>query len=79
MNTIDVIASVIAAITGIIAVLNTKGCIIKRIERKERQLQRLNNQFARTHGLNANMHQDYDTQVKKERLERSIIELRKRL
>lgn len=79
MNTIGVIASVIAAITGVIAVLNTKGCIIKRIERKERQLQRLNNQFAKTHGLNANMYQDYDTQVKKERLERSIIELRKRL
>ena len=79
MNTIGVIASVIAAITGVIAVLNTKGCIIKRIERKERQLQRLNNQFARTHGLNANMRQDYSTQVKRERLERSINELRKRL
>ena len=83
---IGTIASIIAAstgivamITGIIAIRNSKGNITKRIERKENQIHQLEQTFYRAHGLNSNMKMHYDIQAKKERLEIQIDELRKRI
>lgn len=84
MNDIGTIASIIAAITGIVAMItgiiairNSKGNVIKRIERKQAQIQELNNWFARTYGLNDDMRRHYDVLEKREKLEKEIEELRK--
>ena len=86
MNDIGTIASIIAAITGIVAMItgivairNSKGNVIKRIERRQWKIQELNNWFARTYGLNDDMRRHYNIQVKKERLEAEINELRKKI
>lgn len=86
MSDIGTIASIIAAITGIvgaitgiIAIRNSKGSVIKRIERKQRRIQDLDNWFARTYGLNDNTRRHYDIQKKKEKLENDIAELSKRI
>ena len=83
MNEIGIIASVIAAIAAIITLIftirNSKGNVIKRIERKQRQIQDLNTQFARTYGLNANMSMHYPFWTKKDKLEAEINELRKKI
>ena len=83
MNEIGIIASVIAAIAAIITLIftirNSKGNVIKRIERKQRQIQDLNTQFARTYGLNANMSMHYPFWERKEQLEKEIQELKKRI
>jgi len=86
MNDIGTIASIIAAITGIVAMItgiiairNSKGNVIKRIERKQQEIQDLDNWFARTYGLNDNMRLHYDIQAKREKLESDIVELKKRI
>ena len=83
MNEIGIIASVIAAIAAIITLLftirNSKGNVIKRIERKQAQIQELNNWFARTYGLNDDMRRHYDVLEKREKLEKEIEELRKKI
>ncbi len=83
MNEIGIIASVIAAIAAIITLIftirNSKGNVIKRIERKQREIRELDNQFVRTYGLNANMRMHYPTQAKKDKLEAEINELRKKI
>ena len=86
MNDIGTIASIVAAITGIVAMItgivairNSKGNVIKRIDRKQKQIQDLDNQFYRTYGLNANMGMHYPTKEKKDRLEAEINELRKKI
>lgn len=83
MNEIGIIASVIAAIAAIITLLftirNSKGNVIKRIERKEAQIHALEQWFYRTYGLNDDMRRHYDIQVKKEKLEVEINELRKKI
>ena len=83
MNEIGIIASLIAAIAAIITLIftirNSKGNVIKRIEKKQRQIQDLNTHFARTYGLNANMSMHYPTQRKMDKLENDIAELRKKI
>ena len=83
MNEIGIIASVIAAIAAIITLIftirNSKGNIIKRIEKKQRQIQDIDFQFSKEFGLNANMSTHYPTLMKKEKLEAEINELRKKI
>ncbi len=79
MDTVGTIASLIAAITGIIMIWNSKGNVIKRIERKQAQIQELNNWFARTYGLNDDMRRHYDVLEKREKLKKEIEELRKKI
>ena len=83
MNTIGIIASVIAALAAIITLIytirNSKYNVIKRIERKRQQIQNLDFQFSKQYGLNANMRMHYPTQMKKEKLEREIAELQKKI
>ena len=79
MDTLGTIASVIAAIAGVITIWNSKGCVIKRIERKQRKLQELDDQFFRQHGPNANMSMHYPFWKKKEKLEVEIRELEKKI
>lgn len=83
MNEIGILASVIAAIAAIITLIftirNSKGNVIKRIERKQDQIYKLENDFHRTYGLNANMRMHYQTQAKKEKLEKEIEELKKKI
>jgi hypothetical protein len=86
MNDIGTIASIIAAITGIVAMItgiiairNSKGNVIKRIERKQNQIHEIENQFYRSYGLNANMSMHYPISAKKRKLEEEIEELRKKI
>lgn len=86
MKDIGTIASIIAAITGIVAMItgilairNSKGNVIKRIERKQRRIQKIDNQFYREFGLNANTSTHYPTLMKKKKLEVEINELRKKI
>lgn len=83
MNNIGIIASVIAAVVAIITLFftirNSKGNVIKRIERKQRKIQKIDNQFYREFGLNANTSTHYPTLMKKEKLEAEINELRKKI
>lgn len=86
MNDIGTIASIVAAITGIVAMItgiiairNSKGNVIRRIERKQNQIHELEQNFYRTHRLNDDMRRYYDIHAKKEKLENQINELRKRI
>lgn len=83
MNETGIIASVIAAIAAIITLVftirNSKGNVIKRIEKKKRQIQDLDFQFSKTYGLNANMSMHYPTSMKKRKLEEEIEDLRKKI
>lgn len=83
MNLIGTIASVIAAIATIITLIftvrNSKGNVIKRIERKQREIRDLDNQFVRTYGLNANIKMHYPTSSKMRQLEEEIEELQKKI
>ena len=83
MNNIGIIASVIAAVVAIITLFftirNSKGNIIKRIEREQRQIHEIENHFYRSYGLNANMGMHYPTSAKKRKLEEEIEELRKKI
>lgn len=78
-TTASIIAAVVATITLIFSIRNSKGNITKRIERKQNQIHQLEQSFYRTHGLNGNMRMHYDIQAKKDRLENQIDELRKRI
>ena len=86
MSDIGTIASIIAAITGIVgaitgilAIRNSKGNVIKRIERKQREIREIDNQFARTYGLNANVRMHSPTSSKIDKLQKEIEELKKRI
>ena len=83
MNEIGIIASVIAAIAAIITLIftirNSKGNVIKRIERKQAKIHNLEQWFCRTYGLNDDMRRHYDIQMKKDNLEAEINELRKKI
>lgn len=83
MNYISIIASVIAALAAVITLIftiqNSKGNVIKRIERKQRAIQDLEQRFCRTYGLNDDMRRHYNIQVKKEKLEAEIYELEKKI
>ena len=79
MNDIGTIASIVAAITGIVAMItgiiairNSKGTVIKRIERKEEKISEIRNQFLRTYGLNANVGMHYPTSSKIDKLQKEI-------
>ena len=83
MNEIGIIASVIAAIATIIALVftirNSKGNIVKRIERKKARIYALEQRFYKTYGPMAEMRQHYEIQKKKEKLEAEINELLKKI
>ena len=83
MNIIGIIASVIAAIAAIITLIfsihNSKGNVIKRIERKQVRIHDLEQRFYRTYGLSDDMRRHYEFQEKKEKLEAEINELRKKI
>ena len=84
MEIIGIIASVIAAVAAIIALWYTigasKGNILKRIDRKERQIQEIDNQLVRLYGLNRGSG-GFITPLdaKKSKLKAEIAELKRRL
>lgn len=83
MDNIGIIASVIAAVVAIITLFftirNSKGNVIKRIERKQNQIHEIETRFYRSYGLNANLSMHYPTLEKKNKLEAEINELRKKI
>lgn len=83
MNEIGIIASVIAAIATIITLIftirNSKGNVNKRIERKQAQINALEQRFFQTYGPRGEMRQHYEIQMHKEKLEKEIQELKKRI
>lgn len=52
MNTIGVMASVVGALVGLITIWNSKWNILKRIDRKERQVKILEQKLYLKHGVN---------------------------
>lgn len=84
MELVGIITSIIAAIAAIIALWYTigasKGSILKRIDRKERQIQDIDNQLVRRYGLNRGSG-GFITPLdeKKAKLQAEIAELRRRL
>lgn len=84
MEIIGIIASVIAAIAAIIALWYTigasKGSILKRIDRKERQIQEIDNKLVRMYGLNRGRG-GFITPLdeKKFKLQAEVAELKRRL
>ncbi len=72
MNEIGIIASVIAAIAAIITLLftirNSKGNVIKRIERKRDEITRIET-----------LSQHYPTSMKVQKLQNDIQELQKKI
>ena len=72
-------AALVTTITLVYMVLNSKGNITKRIERKQDRIHALEQSFYRTHRLNDDMRRYYDFQHKKEKLEHDIDQLRKRI
>ena len=85
MNSIGIIASIIAAITGIagmiigiITLRNSKGNVIKRIERKEQQIYEIEQQFTKEYGLFADIRRHPSSFII-EQLQNQINELKKRI
>ena len=80
---IGTIASIVAALTGIITLFYTiyhsKGNVRRRIEQKRKKIAELEFQFSKKYGLNARMSQHYPTQREKDKLEKDINELEKEL
>ena len=83
MNNIGIIASVIAAVATIImlffSIRNSKGNLTKRIERKERKINKIENRFCKVYGPMAEVSHHYPTYMKIERLNNDIAKLRKRI
>ena len=75
----SVIAVIVCILTLAYTVRNSKGSIIKRIERKERQIRIIEDRFTRTYGVNANIRMHYPTYHKIELLKEDIIELEKKI
>lgn len=83
MDNIGTIASVIAAIATTITLFftirNSKGNIVKRIERKREQIRDLETQVCRIYGINVNARTISPWGWKISKLERQIEELEKRI
>lgn len=83
MESIGVIASVIAAIaavlTLVVTIRNTKASILKRIDSKERYIQEIENYQCRKYGLNRGTNVITPLDEKKHKLQSEINELRRRL
>ena len=80
MESIGVIASVIAAVlTLVVTIRNTKASILKRIDSKERYVQEIENDLCRKYGLNRRSNVITPLDEKKHRLQSEINELRRRL
>lgn len=85
METIGIISSVIAAITGILSIWYTKrmskGNIRRRIEKKQKEISEIDNQLSRKFGLNDNGYGRTITSLdkRKEKLLSKIEDLNKEL
>ena len=77
MDTIGVLASVVAAITGVILIWNSKGCIVKRLERKERRIYELKQLYMKHYGIHSAMNPNHPICKKISRLEKSVENLKK--
>ena len=83
MESIGVIASVIAAIaavlTLVVTIRNTKASILRRIDSKERYVHKIENDQYREYGLNRRSNVITPMDEKKHKLQSEINELRRRL
>ncbi len=83
MEEVGIIASVVAAIaavlTLVVSIRNTKGNILKRIERKERQIQDIENFQCRKYGLNRGSNIITPLDARTHKLQSEVEELRKKL
>lgn len=84
MDAVGTISSVIAAAAAVaalwFAIRNSKGNILKRIERKEAQLQKISDQQIRLYGLNGGpIHPITSLDRKKDKLTADIAKLNRKL
>ena len=84
METIGVIASVVAALAAVITLVftvrNNKGNILKRIDKKEEQIRMIDHQLFLRFGLNRGVG-GYSSplDMKKRRLQEEVAELKRKL
>ena len=81
METIGMIASIIAALGTVanfwFSIRNSKGYILKQIERKEEKISKIDYQLAIRYGLNRGLHESTPLDLKRSKLQEEIEELRK--
>ena len=87
MDKIGNIGSIVAAAIGIIGVVfsffafrNSKPCILKRIEKKERKVNDINNELYNKYGITYSGRGPLDTlEIKKRKLQSEVERLKKQL
>lgn len=80
MDSIGTIASVVAAVTGIIAIWNGKKNVLRRIDRKTAKIQAIDNKQIKLYGINGHApHIITKLDIKRERLSREVEYLRRQL
>ncbi len=86
MDSIGIIASIIAAITGIAAMItgimsirNSKGAVIKRMEKKQDKINRIEHEFYKTHKLYDDISRYYPYRDRISKLNKEIKELQKKI
>ena len=84
MEMVGIISSVIAAIAALatlwFSVRTSKGSMLKRIDKKEAQIRRIDNQEIRMYGLNGRSHNVITPlDEKRNRLQSEIDELKRKL
>ena len=83
MTTIDLF-TIVGACAAVVAawatIINSKGCLLHRIERKEEQVRLIDNRMVNLYGLNGRaMYPETALDKKKVRLLKQIEKLKKRL
>ena len=79
ISIVTIIGAVAAVIGTVYAIQNSKGSILRRIDRKEEQIRRINHALVLKYGLNRGFGPMDSLDVKKEKLQNQITELRRRL
>lgn len=75
----SIIAAIVATITLFFTIRNSKWNVLKKIERKERQIYELKNQYLRTFGLQSNINPNHPIYKKITRIEKRVEELKRHI
>ena len=79
INLITILGAIAAIVGTIYAIRNSKGSILRRIDRKEAQIQRLDNKLCLKYGLHRGFGPIDPLDEKKAKLQNQITELKRRL
>lgn len=74
------IITLVGAYIGIVSIIQSRSSIIKKLDRKQEQLRKVNNEIVRTYGLNYSGRGPMTSlDIKKQRLEAEIADLKRKL